>query len=114
MTLISKSLGRGEWIAKAARSYGGKGKRFATMEESPLADQIKGAVSNPKPDGGATEDDTLYGKNFDNIPARVMRSPAVVRLNAAPAPFPHSFMINCIKCTLKRAIFIRNKCRGPP
>ena len=30
----------------------------------------------------------LYGKNFDDIPARVMRSPAAVRLNAAPAPFP--------------------------
>ena len=64
------------------------GTRLATTKESPLADQIKVAVSNPKPDGGATEADTLYGKNFDDIPARVMRSPAAVRLNAAPAPFP--------------------------
>ena len=64
------------------------GARFATTEESPLANQIKGAVSNPKPDGGATEADTLYGKNFDDIPARVMHSPAAVRINAAPAPFP--------------------------
>ena len=64
------------------------GTRFTTTEESPLADQIKGAVSNLKPDGGATEADTLYGKNFNDIPARVMRSPTAVRLNAAPVPFP--------------------------
>ena len=64
------------------------GTRLTTTEESPLADQIKGSVSNPKPDGGATEADTLYGKNFGDIPARVMRSPAAVRLNAAPVPFP--------------------------
>ena len=56
------------------------GTRFATTEELPLADQINGAVSNPKPDGGATEADTLYRKNFDDIPARVMCSPAAVRL----------------------------------
>ena len=43
---------------------------------------------NPKPDGGDTEADTLNGKNFNDIPARVMRSPATVRLNAAPVPFP--------------------------
>ena len=41
------------------------GKRFATTEELPLSDQIKGAFSNPKPDRGATEADTLYGKNFE-------------------------------------------------
>ena len=63
------------------------GTRFTTTEELPLADQIKGAVSNPKPDGGPIAADTLYGKNFDDIPARVMRSPAAVRLNAAPVPF---------------------------
>ena len=57
------------------------GARFATTEESPIADQIKGAVSNPKTDGGATEADTLYRKNFYGIPARVMQSPAAVRLN---------------------------------
>ena len=54
--------------------------RLATTEDLPLADQIKGAVSNPKSDGGATEADTLYGENFDDIPASVMRSPAAVRL----------------------------------
>ena len=64
------------------------GTRFTTTEELPLADQIKGVVLNPKPEGGATEADTLYGENFDDIPARVMRSPAAVRLNAAPVPFP--------------------------
>ena len=56
------------------------GTRFATTEESPLANQIKGAVLNPKPDGGATEADTPYRKNFDDITARVMRSPVGVRL----------------------------------
>ena len=56
------------------------GTRLATAEELPLADQIKGAVSNPKPDEGVTEADTLYGKNFDDITARVMRSPVGVRL----------------------------------
>ena len=153
--LISISLGRGDWIAEAARSYGGKvfatvtnashskkalyagadvlivmcheaaahgggrrvrradtGARVAiprlsrrrcggglrrrsgprhgptTTEESPLDDQIKGAVSNLIPDGGVIEADMLYGKNFDDIPARVMRSPTAVRLNAAPVPFP--------------------------
>ena len=30
----------------------------------------------------------LYGKIFEDIPVRVMRSPVAVRLNAAPAPFP--------------------------
>ena len=41
-----------------------------------------------KPDGGATEADMLYRKNFDDIPARVMHFPAAVRLNATPVPFP--------------------------
>ena len=35
-----------------------------------------------------TEADTLYVKNFDDLPTKVMRSPAAVRLNAMPAPFP--------------------------
>ena len=37
--------------------------------------------------GGVTEADTLYRKNFYGIPARVMQSPAAVRLNTTPAPF---------------------------
>ena len=60
------------------------GTRFATTEESPFSDQIKGAVLNLKHDGGATEADTLYGKNFDEIPVRVMHSPVAVMLNTAP------------------------------
>ena len=64
------------------------GTRFAMTEELPLADHIKGAVSNTKPDRGVAEADKLYGKNFDDIPARVMHSPAAVRLNATPVPFP--------------------------
>ena len=80
------------WGLAAALALGANavamGTRFTTTEESPLADQIMGAVSNLKPDGGETEADTLYGKNFDNIPTTVMRSPAAVRLNTASVPFP--------------------------
>jgi len=64
------------------------GTRFATTVESPLAASVKEAVADPGLDGGSTEADTVYGKNFDGIPARVMSTPAAVRLNAAPAPFP--------------------------
>ena len=67
------------WGLAAALALGANavamGTRFTTTEESPLSDQIKGAVLNPKPDRGATEADTLYAKKFDDIPARVMRSP---------------------------------------
>ena len=64
------------------------GSRFATTQESPLASTIKNAVSNSEIDGGATESDTIYSKNFDGIPARVMKSPAAVELNKRPAPPP--------------------------
>lgn len=64
------------------------GSRFATTKESPLADEIKKSISNPHIDGGATESDTIYSKNFDGIPARVMRSPASIKLNKSPAPVP--------------------------
>ena len=67
------------------------GSRFAVSQESPLADEIKKIVSVPGIDGGATEADTLYGKNFDGLYARVLKSPAAVRLNARPTPFPVVF-----------------------
>ena len=67
------------------------GSRFAVSHESPLADEIKKIVSVPDIDGGATEADTLYGKNFDGLYARVLKSPAAIRLNARPAPFPVVF-----------------------
>lgn len=64
------------------------GTRFATTRESPLAEEVKKAMADPDLDGGSTEADTIYGKNFDGIPARVMSTPAAVRLNASPASFP--------------------------
>lgn len=67
------------------------GSRFAVSQESPLANEIKRIVSVPDLDGGATEADTLYGKNFDGLYARVLKSPAAERLNARPAPFPVVF-----------------------
>eukprot|EP00957_Ditylum_brightwellii_P099506 7579610-Ditylum_brightwellii.AAC.1 len=64
------------------------GSRFATTAESPLASQTKDAVSSLDIDGGSIESDTIYGKNFDGIPARVLQTPVSVKLNAKPASFP--------------------------
>jgi enoyl-[acyl-carrier protein] reductase II len=50
------------------------GSRLAVTLESPLADQAKQAIVT------ATESDTLYGKNFDGIHARVLKTPAARRL----------------------------------
>lgn len=64
------------------------GSRFATTKESPLAHRMKEIISNPDLNGGSTESDTLYGKNFDGIPARVLKSDESSRLNKKPAPLP--------------------------
>lgn len=63
------------------------GSRFATTEESPLATETKQAIANPSLDGGATESDTLYNKNFDGIPARVLSSPTAKQMSK-PASIP--------------------------
>jgi len=60
------------------------GSRFAITEESGLAREMKEIVSS----GDRTESDTLYGKNFDGIPARVMKSEESMRLMNGPAPLP--------------------------
>lgn len=60
------------------------GSRFATTVESPLAMETKQAIANPN----NTESDTIYSKNFDGIPARVMRTPAAIRANTKPASIP--------------------------
>ena len=44
------------------------GTTFATTEESPLADQIKGAVSNPKPDGGLQRLTRFTGRTLTTYP----------------------------------------------
>lgn len=51
---------------------------------SALARRMKEIVSG----ADSTESDTLYGKNFDGIPARVLRSEESLRLIERPAPLP--------------------------
>lgn len=57
------------------------GSRFATSKESPLHSNIKQAVVSK------SELDTVYGKNFDGIPARVMRTPRSVKEMRRPMNF---------------------------
>ena len=45
------------------------GSRLATTQESPLAATTKQAILS------STQDDTIYGSNFDGIPARVLKTP---------------------------------------
>lgn len=54
------------------------GSRFATTIESPLAEEIKKAVVT------RTESDTIYGRNFDGLYARVMRTDAGVQAMKRP------------------------------
>jgi enoyl-[acyl-carrier protein] reductase II len=58
------------------------GSRLATTQESPLAEPTKNAIV------GSTESDTLYGSNFDGIPARVLRTPTSEALMAKRPPIP--------------------------
>lgn len=60
------------------------GSRFAITKESSLAYQMKEIISNYE----STESDTLYGKNFDGIPARVLRGDESLRLFKKPASLP--------------------------
>jgi len=60
------------------------GTRFATTVESPLAEQTKLTISNPIKD----ENETIYGSNFDGIPARVLKSPAAIEATKRRTPFP--------------------------
>ena len=54
------------------------GSRFACTVESPLHDNIKQQIVK------LTENDTIYGKNFDGIYARVVKTPTAVRLIKKP------------------------------
>ena len=64
------------------------GTRFATTLESPLALEVKQAIANPHVDGGSTETDTIYSRNFDGIPARVLRYPAAIEANKKRTALP--------------------------
>lgn len=77
-------FGNGNGLA-AALSLGADavamGSRLAVTQDSPLAQSIKEAVTQAK------ETDTLYGKNFDGIPARVLKTPmAQKRMKSRPNP----------------------------
>lgn len=84
-------FGNGKGLA-AAMTLGADaiamGSRFATTQESPLPLNVKQSISNPDINGGATESDTVYGKNFDGIPARVMKTPVSIEANKRPASPP--------------------------
>ena len=54
------------------------GSRLAVTKESPLAYPVKEAVTQ------STEADTVYGKNFDGIFARVMKTPVSQQLMEKP------------------------------
>lgn len=50
------------------------GTRLATTQESPLANSMKEAICD------STEAQTIYGSNFDGIPARVLQTPTSMKL----------------------------------
>jgi enoyl-[acyl-carrier protein] reductase II len=55
--------------------------RMAVTKDSPLAQPMKLAISK------ANENETIYGKNFDGIPARVLRTPmSEKRMKSRPNP----------------------------
>ena len=62
--------GRGLAAALALGADGvAMGSRFAVSQESPLPWSVQEAIIS------STESDTIYGSNFDGIPARVLKSP---------------------------------------
>jgi enoyl-[acyl-carrier protein] reductase II len=67
-------------LAMLALGAGGvaMGSRFATTKESPLPLNIKQAIVSK------TESDTLYGKNFDGLYARIMKTEAAVAAMKRP------------------------------
>lgn len=54
------------------------GSRFATTKESPLANNVKEEIVKH------TESDTIYGKNFDGLYARVLKTPASEKAMKSP------------------------------
>jgi enoyl-[acyl-carrier protein] reductase II len=58
------------------------GSRMAVTQESPLAQAMKEAIVQ------STEHDTVYGKNFDGIPARVLQTPMADQVMKSRPWFP--------------------------
>lgn len=72
------------------------GSRLATSADSPLHQNMKDAVVNK------TEQDTIYSKNFDGIPARVMRTPEAIKATKKPM----NFIMACIEA-MKAAAMVK-------
>jgi enoyl-[acyl-carrier protein] reductase II len=60
------------------------GSRMAVTRESPLAEAVKEHIAQSE----SGESSTLYGSNFDGIPARVLRTPAAQKLMKGRPWFP--------------------------
>lgn len=72
------------------------GSRLATSADSPLHQNMKDAVVKK------TEQDTIYSKNFDGIPARVMRTPEAIKATKKPM----NFIMACIEA-MKAAAMVK-------
>ncbi len=70
------------------------GSRLATSADSPLHQNMKDAAVEK------SEQETIYSKNFDGIPARVMRTPEAIKATKKPM----SFFIACIEAMKAAAI----------
>jgi enoyl-[acyl-carrier protein] reductase II len=70
------------------------GSRLATSSDSPLHQNMKDAVVEK------SEQETIYSKNFDGIPARVMRTPEGIKATKKPM----NFIVACIEAMKAAAI----------
>ncbi len=89
--------GRGLMAAFSLGAEGiAMGSRLATSADSPLHQNMKDAVIEK------SEQDTIYSKNFDGIPARVMRSPEGIKATKKPM----NFFMACIEA-MKAAAMVK-------
>lgn len=70
------------------------GSRLATSSDSPLHQNMKDQVVKK------SEKDTIYSKNFDGIPARIMRTPEGIKATKKPM----NFIVACIEAMKAAAI----------
>lgn len=63
------------------------GTRLAITKESPLHSHVKQTLAHPD----QTVFDTIYGRNFDGIPARVLSTPKAQQQMKSPPKFPTIF-----------------------
>lgn len=72
------------------------GSRLATSADSPLHQNMKDAVVSK------SEQDTIYSKNFDGIPARIMNTPEGIKATKKPM----NFIVACIEA-MKAAAMVK-------